>query len=208
MKTILCILISISFIGCNEMDKSAKKELTKEQKSIIESIISFADSIGGKSRSSSTMLSRIATIKTNNVEFLNFYYFDMDKFYEDPTPENLLSSLYQPNDFAILVVQEKDSSSYALTTEKQKSNWVPRAIMHDFGEKIQNDKAKIPEVENSDFRIFQFEALYFYTYISKGERVYEDMRGNIFTPGMMCDRLLTVINAIKQAEEKGETLYL
>ena len=72
MKTLFCILIIISFIGCNEANKSAKKELTKEQKSIIESIVSFADSIGGKSRSSSTMLSRIAAIKANDVEFLNF----------------------------------------------------------------------------------------------------------------------------------------
>ena len=208
MKTLLCILIIISFIGCNETDKSAKKELTKGQKSIIESIVSFADSIGGKSRSSGTMLSKIAAIKTNDVEFLNFYHFDIDKFYEDPTPENFLLSLYQPDDFAILVVQEKASSSYALTTEKQKSNWIPCAMMHDFGEKIQNDKAKIPDVENSDFRIFQFESLYFYTYTSKGERVYEDMRGNVFTPGMMCDRLLIVINAIKQAAEEGNILYL
>ena len=48
MKTLFCILIIISFIGCNEANKSAKKELTKEQKSIIESIVSFADSIGGE----------------------------------------------------------------------------------------------------------------------------------------------------------------
>ena len=48
MKTLFCILIIISIIGCNGMDKSAKKELTKEQKSIIESIVSFADSIGGR----------------------------------------------------------------------------------------------------------------------------------------------------------------
>ena len=208
MKTLFCILIIISIIGCNGMDKSAKKELTKEQKSIIESIVSFADSIGGKSRSSSTMLSRIAAIKANDVEFLNFYYFDMDKFYEDPTPENLLLSLYQPDDFAMLVVQEKARNSYALTTKKQKSKWVPNAMMHDFGEKILHVKSKSPNVENSDFRIFQFEALYFYTYTSKGERVYEDMRGNVFTPGMMCDRLLTVINAIKQAAEEGNILYL
>ena len=81
-------------------------------------------------------------------------------------------------------------------------------MMHDFGEKILHVKSKIPNVENSDFRIFQFEALYFYTYTSKGERVYEDMRGNVFTPGMMCDRLLIVINAIKQAAEEGNILYL
>lgn len=208
MKILLCISIVISFICCNNMNKSSQKGLTREQKSIIKSVVSFADSLVKKNYSSSTILSKIAVIKSDSVEFLNFYYFDMDKFYHDPTPENLLSSLYQPDDFAMLVVQEKASSSYVLTTKKQKSNWAPHAMMHDFGEKIQNVKSKIPDVENSDFRIFQFEALYFYTYISKGERFYEDMRGNVFTPGMMCDRLLIVINSIKQAEEKGEILYL
>ena len=74
--------------------------------------------------------------------------------------------------------------------------------------KIQNIKAQIPKVENSDFRIFQFESLYFYSYINKEGRVYEDMRGNIILPEMMCNRLLTLINVIKQAGEKGDILYL
>lgn len=208
MKTLLCILIVISFIGCNEIDKSPKKELTKEQKSIIESIVSFADSLGSKSRSSSTMLSKIASIKNNDVEFLHFYRFDMDKFYDDPTPENLLLSLYQPDDFAMLGIQEEGSKSYTLTTEKQNSKWIPCTMMHDFGEKIQNVKAKIPDVENSDFRIFQFEHLYYFTYTTKEGRVYENMRGNVLTPAMMCDRLLMLINLIKEAAEEGDMLYL
>lgn len=81
-------------------------------------------------------------------------------------------------------------------------------MMHGFGEKIQNIKTQIPNVDNSDFRIFQFESLYFYSYINKEGRVYEDMRGNIIPPKMMCNRLLTLINVIKQAEEKGDILYL
>lgn len=208
MKSLLFLLIAISFICCNEMGKSSRKELTKEQKSIIESLVSFADSLEGKSRSSSNMLTRIAAIENNGVEFLSFYRLDMNKFYEDPTPDNLLLSLYQPDDFTMLAVQEKSNSSYVLTAEKQNSNWIPSVMMNDFGERIQNVKARIQDIENSDFRIIQFENLYFYTYIDCEGRVYEDMKGQIITPGMMCDRLLTLINAIKQAAEEGEILYL
>lgn len=208
MKLLSYLLIVISFICCNEMDKSYQKELTKEQKSIVESLVSFADSLGRRSRSSSNMLSKIATIGSDDVEFLDFYRLDMDKFYEDPTPENLLLSLYQPDDFFMLFVREKSKSSYTLTTEKQNSNWIPYTMMHEFGDKIENAKARIQDVENSDFRIIQFEGLYFYTYQNKEGRVYEDMRGKILTPGMMCDRLLTIINAIKQAAEEGEILYI
>ena len=208
MNSFIQFLLVINFICYAGIDPSPQKKLTEKQKGIIESLISFADSLNGKTKSSSIILTKIATLKNDNVEFMPFYHLDIDKFYKDPTPENLLLSLYQPDDFAMLVVQEKASSSYALTTKKQKSNWVPNAMMHDFGEKILHVKSKIPNVENSDFRIFQFEALYFYTYTSKGERVYEDMRGNVFTPGMMCDRLLIVINAIKQAAEEGNILYL
>lgn len=208
MKTLLCISIVISFICCNNMNESSQKGLTKEQKNIIESVVSFADSLVKKNYSASTMLSKIAVIKSDSVEFLNFYHFDMDKFYNDPTPENLLLSLYQPDDFAMLVVQEEGSKSYTLTTEKQNSKWIPHTMMHDFGEKIQNVKAKIPDVENSDFRIFQFEHLHYFTYTTKEGRVYENMQGIVLTPAMMCDRLLMLINLIKEAAEKGDMLYL
>ncbi len=33
------------------------------------------------------------------------------------------------------------------------------------------------------------------------------MRGNILTPKMMCNKLFTIIDAIKEAAEKGEVLY-
>ncbi len=209
MKLLVHLLIISSFICCHEKEKVSQTELTREQKNIIESLAAFADSLGGKSRSSSTMLTRMATIKDDNVEFLHFNRLDMDKFYEDPTPENLLLSLYQPDDFAMLVVREKSNSSYVITTKKQNVNWTPEVMMLDFGEKFQSIKAKVADVENSDFRIFQFEHLYFYTYRNnEKKRVYEDMRGNIFTPSVMCDRLLNVINAIKEAAEEGEMLYL
>ena len=151
MKTLLCILIVISFIGCNEIDKSPKKELTKEQKSIIESIVSFADSLGSKSRSSSTMLSKIASIKNNDVEFLHFYRFDMDKFYDDPTPENLLLSLYQPDDFAMLGIQEEGSKSYTLTTEKQNSKWIPCTMMLEKKSKMLKPKFPMSKILISEF---------------------------------------------------------
>ena len=48
----------------------------------------------------------------------------------------------------------------------------------------------------------------FYSYIDKKEQIYEDMRGNILTPKMMCNKLFTIIDAIKEAAEKGEALYL
>ena len=37
--------------------------------------------------------------------------------------------------------------------------------MQDFGKNIQNVKDKIPDIKNADFKIFQFEHLYFYSYI-------------------------------------------
>ena len=80
--------------------------------------------------------------------------------------------------------------------------------MQDFGKNIQNVKDKIPDIKNADFKIFQFEHLYFYSYINKKEQIYEDMRGNILTQKMMCNKLFTIIDAIKEAAEKGEVLYL
>lgn len=49
--------------------------------------------------------------------------------------------------------------------------------MQDFGKNIQHVKDKIPDIKTADFKIFQFEHLYFYSYINKKEQIYEDMRG-------------------------------
>lgn len=54
-----------------------------------------------------------------------FYHLDIDKFYEDPTPENLLLSLYQPDTLAMLLVREKANTSYLLIAQKQNSHWIP-----------------------------------------------------------------------------------
>ncbi len=137
-----------------------------------------------------------------------FYHLDIDKFYKDPTPENLLLSLYQPDTLAMLLLREKADTSYLLIVQKQNSHWIPNILMQDFGKNIQNVKDKIPDIKNADFKIFQFEHLYFYSYINKKEQIYEDMRGNILTPKMMCNKLFTIIDAIKEAAEKGEILYL
>ena len=170
MNSFIQFLLVINFICYAGIDPSPQKKLTEEQKGIIESLVSFADSLNGKTKSSSIILTKIATLKNDNVEFMPFYHLDIDKFYEDPTPENLLLSLYQPDTLAMLLVREKADTSYLL--------------------------------------IVQFEHLYFYSYISKKEQIYEDMRGNILTPKMMCNKLFTIIDAIKEAAEKGEVLYL
>lgn len=208
MNSFIQFLLVISFICYDGIDPSPQKKLTKKQKGIIESLVSFADSLNGKTKSSSIILTKIATLKNDNVEFMPFYHLDIDKFYEDPTPENLLLSLYQPDTLAMLLLREKADTSYLLIVQKQNSHWIPNILMQDFGKNIQNVKDKIPDIKNADFKIFQFEHLYFYSYISKKEQIYEDMRGNILTPKMMCNKLFTIIDAIKEAAEKGEILYL
>ena len=107
MNSFIQFLLVISFICYDGIDPSPQKKLTKKQKGIIESLVSFADSLNGKTKSSSIILTKIATLKNDNVEFMPFYHLDIDKFYKDPTPENLLLSLYQPDTLAMLLLREK-----------------------------------------------------------------------------------------------------
>lgn len=109
MNSFIQFLLVINFICYAGIDPSPQKKLTEKQKGIIESLISFADSLNGKTKSSSIILTKIATLKNDNVEFMPFYHLDIDKFYEDPTPENLLLSLYQPG-----------HSCHAFTTRKSR----------------------------------------------------------------------------------------
>ena len=88
MNSFIQFLLVISFICYDGIDPSPQKKLTKKQKGIIESLVSFADSLNGKTKSSSIILTKIATLKNDNVEFMPFYHLDIDKFYKDPTPEN------------------------------------------------------------------------------------------------------------------------
>ena len=92
MNSFIQFLLVISFICYDGIDPSPQKKLTKKQKGIIESLVSFADSLNGKTKSSSIILTKIATLKNDNVEFMPFYHLDIDKFYKDPTPEILVST--------------------------------------------------------------------------------------------------------------------
>ena len=87
MNSFIQFLLVISFICYDGIDPSPQKKLTKKQKGIIESLVSFADSLNGKTKSSSIILTKIATLKNDNVEFMPFYHLDIDKFYKDPLPK-------------------------------------------------------------------------------------------------------------------------
>lgn len=121
MNSFIQFLLVISFICYDGIDPSPQKKLTEKQKGIIESLVSFADSLNGKTKSSSIILTKIATLKNDNVEFMPFYHLDIDKFYKDPTPENLLLSLYQPDTLAMLLVREKADTSYLLIVYNPKN---------------------------------------------------------------------------------------
>ena len=76
MNSFIQFLLVISFICYDGIDPSPQKKLTKKQKGIIESLVSFADSLNGKTKSSSIILTKIATLKNDNVEFMPFYHLE------------------------------------------------------------------------------------------------------------------------------------
>lgn len=183
MNSFIQFLLVISFICYDGIDPSPQKKLTKKQKGIIESLVSFADSLNGKTKSSSIILTKIATLKNDNVEFMPFYHLDIDKFYKDPTPENLLLSLYQPDTLAMLLLREKADTSYLLIVQKQNSHWIPNILMQDFGKNIQNVKDKIPDIKNADFKIFQFMNISIFIAIStRKNKIYEMICEGISSP--------------------------
>lgn len=133
MNSFIQFLLLISFICYDGIDPSPQKKLTEKQKGIIESLVSFADSLNGKTKSSSIILTKIATLKNDNVEFMPFYHLDIDKFYEDPTPENLLLSLYQPDTSCHAFSTRKSQHIIPVNCPKTNSHWIPNILMQDFG---------------------------------------------------------------------------
>lgn len=215
MKAYFLLLIILCLFGCKEQQTSMhlylfSQELSKEENLIVQSLIAYADSLQEKSRamSGSTVLRDFAALGNKELEAVPIYHFDIDKFYEDPKPENILSSLFRPDSLRVFVVRDKGNILYAVVAEKYKEKWYPYSILDDAKEMYEKAARLMDGGKNTDLQIIKFEGIYYRTYLKEGKRVYMGVNGVEMTPEQMCSELVSLISAMKAAQAEGTELYL
>lgn len=213
MKTPLLLLCLLLLFSCK--GKSPKSgtttgtgyALTTEQQTRLASAFAYADSVSIATRSSDGFYAEFAREKDKEIRYIPVYRCDINKFYNDPTPEGLLASLSKDN-LEWYVTKNEQGNVNTIRIGQGKGRWLPKGIAYDVKEGVDWLEKTYAEWKKTDFRVIHFEGLKFFTYLSDGQRIYRDNMGRTITPEELCQVLFDLLKKMKEHAERGDTLFI
>ena len=136
MKTPLLLLCLLLLFSCK--GKSPKSgtttgtgyALTTEQQTRLASAFAYADSVSIATRSSDGFYAEFAREKDKEIRYIPVYRCDINKFYNDPTPEGLLASLSKDN-LEWYVTKNEQGNVNTIRIGQGKGRWLPKGIADD-----------------------------------------------------------------------------
>lgn len=203
----ICILCS----GCNhsklqnQLEANHIKAVTGKEDMVLRSVIGFADkhlSVIRTKGGTDKNLEIISTLDSDTYTTyqLPIYYLDENLFKADPRPKNLMNCMYQPDDGKLYIVTEAEKILFSMFLQQEKDEWLPNRVIWETDAWL---KDLITNEQNTDFAVFYFNHLCYYTYLRNNERIY--LKGEKEIPAAeLCRTFSIIIKEIEEALENGE----
>lgn len=132
MKNICIFIICLFFVSCS-IEKSSNSQktigyvLTKQEqkavKDVRNEIKSFIGDNATRSDDVPAAFLDISNLNNFRLSFLPYYDFDIDKFYADPSPENMRRCIKLIPSLKWILAREGDYIKFKILVEKKNDSW-------------------------------------------------------------------------------------
>lgn len=214
MKTVL-FLIMISFVACKDSKVNERSDIQPKIGSLMnkEAKIAFEalknKYAATKARGEYTFpdimpFTLIREIDSLDVEVMPYYNFDGEKFYNDPSPENIVKALSKPDDHVYFAVKRNGEIMYSLMAVKRNGEWVFGEMGEDWGKVISWIPSRLAEVGATSYKIFRPCGLEYVVYEKAGKPIFCRITGEeVQSAEKLCE---TFVNMMNQAKEDRKYL--
>ncbi|HJF70617.1 MAG TPA: hypothetical protein K8V05_07665 [Butyricimonas virosa] len=177
------LLFFIGLVACNRqvsdnLTNTGDIELTGEGKKVVQSLKQYIDTLYACADDGLKTIDPYATIKdldSYTLFELPYYEFDQDRFYEAPSPENLLKSFYKPKNEKWFWGYKVDT--IRLTAVKVNNVWMMRTLMHDWEKVIGWLSLKLEEAKTKDYRLLKLGYNEYVTFRRNGRSIFYPITG-------------------------------
>lgn len=139
-----------------------------------------------------------------DVEVMPYYDFDQEKFYKDPSPENILKSLSKPDDKVYFAVKKNSVIMYSLMAAKKDGEWKFDGLSEDWGKVIGWLPSRLAEAGTTSYKIFRPCGLEYVVYERAGKPVFCRITGEeVKSAEKLCESL---VNIMTRSEEDWKYL--
>lgn len=217
MKNIIFICLSIILVGCS-INKDASNPidntklgsiLSNHEKLIVDNmknLYSIKDASGSRSLPREMPFSVMSEIDSSNLELLPYYELDEKVFYNDPSPENILSNLSKSED-KYFSIKKDGKLMYSMILKKVEENWRLRQLRGDWERIIGWLPEKLSTADSREYKIFSTCGLEFVIYTKEGKPVFCRITGEEISGEKLCESIIEIINNAKEnsknIEERG-----
>ncbi|MDY4044317.1 MAG: hypothetical protein SOY65_11020 [Marinifilaceae bacterium] len=216
MKFYYIILAAALLYACNNPEvnnsdyaiEKLGKPIGEQQEKIVQDLKTLF-AVPEESRSNSAMMSsfsrQFATyIDDYQLQQFDYYDFDLERFYNDPSEENLQKCLI-PREELFLVATKEGRAEYNVTVKKinNQDMWGIDRVIPNYQQTIGWLPDSLSKAETNKVKIFTLGSRDLVTYERKGEACYFKINGEPFTPAKLCEFL---VEEYKQGKNMEQTL--
>ncbi|WP_065219329.1 MULTISPECIES: hypothetical protein [Butyricimonas] len=210
MKCCYLLFISLLFACVRNVDVKSQQHLPdgtlkSGDEAVIQELKNFYESLKTTSCAAQrTKLSSFAffeNIDAYTVLKIPYYVLNQEKFYENPSPKQLMNNLYQPDEKKWFVGMGRDTVLF--TAEKQDSVWIPRTFILDWGKVISWLPAKLKKTGANDYKIFELGNNIYITFKRNETNIYYVVTGlQEWSEAQFCGLALDYINQRKASSTR------
>lgn len=207
MKLHLTLILALLSFSCTEQKTSVKEkfsiqEISTELGDKYDDIVSDLKAryvSNSDSRSSNDMRSPLrrfmSEIDKYKLSTLSYYRFDHEKFYEDPSEENLQSCMV-PLDKLNIIAERNGEVEWRLVVEKKDNFWTIDRLTNQYGRAISWLCDSLYNAGTKHCKIFVYGSTReFVTYDRHGKSLYFRITGEPISGGHLCEFFVEQYNA-------------
>lgn len=209
MKNICIFIICLFFVSCS-IEKSSNSQKTigyvltnQEQKAVKDvrnEIKSFIGDNATRSDDVPAAFLDISNLNNFRLSFLPYYDFDIDKFYADPSPENMRRCIKLIPSLKWILAREGDYIKFKILVEKKNDSWRFMRHADEWGRILTwlGDTLK----ETSSYKLFLFEHREFFEIEKSGTFSYYTSLGQPFSEDKLCEYFVEMMNQKLENEKQ------
>lgn len=216
MKNLILLVLILFVFACSDSKKDIKTEKRPEVgnlmddraraafvglKSMYESMSASMKSRGESSRMDIPPFIVIRDMDSLDVEVMPYYDFNEEKFYEDPSPENIIKNLSKADDKVYFAVKKNGEIMYSMMAVQKGGKWQFDGMSEDWGRIIGWLPAKLLEAGATSYKIFRPCGLEYVVYEKDGKPVFCRITGEEASVEKMCESFVNMINQGKENEK-------
>ncbi len=178
MRTlILWFMLFSVLISCNNKEVARNEvtanlltrgiSLSDKEKGVIEGLKDFLKLLPKtKDNTSSPLFRTLYRLDDFQISAFPYVLLDEEKFYNSPSPEDLLKFLYIPDDQYAFFGKDKEGYNFKLVAIRYENNWAPEIYNEKWEENHSWLKEKLKDANTEEYQLFRYYAHDFYVVVT------------------------------------------